>query len=126
MASDLVQPYLNDPSPSVPLEVTVRIDGTHTVLEVRGEVDLASAPTLGACLDQAVAEPSRSVILDLAGVSFLDSTGVNTVVRANNALVMSERQLIVRNPRPAVRQVFEITGVVGHVLVEPGRDPASP
>jgi anti-sigma B factor antagonist len=48
---------------------------------VRGELDLASAPSLERRLDELFAMPLQSVTLDLAELSFLDSTGLHTLDR---------------------------------------------
>ncbi|WP_410675445.1 STAS domain-containing protein [Amycolatopsis sp. cmx-4-68] len=61
-----------------------RVDGV-TVLTVTGEVDLLTVAELAAALtlDPANAKQRGAVVLDLTAVTFLDSSGINTIVRAS-------------------------------------------
>src|SRR4051794_32243135 len=54
----------------------------RAVLRVAGEVDLLTAPQLGEALAAALA-PGRVVVADLAGVTFMDSTGLRTLLEAH-------------------------------------------
>jgi anti-anti-sigma factor len=53
------------------------------VAVVRGEVDVATAPELDRELEQATARGPGSLVVDLAGVTFLDSSGCHVLVRAH-------------------------------------------
>ena len=85
-----------------------------TVVEVAGELDLHSAPQLRAELTRAIesSAPPR-VIVDLSGVTFLDSTGVGVLVGALKRAREADGKLHFCNPQPRVCRVFEITGLVG-------------
>jgi anti-anti-sigma factor len=65
--------------------VTSRPVGDAVVVTVVGEIDLDSAPEIERHLDAAVgAEPApRALVLDLTEVSYLDSCGLNLLVRAH-------------------------------------------
>ena len=84
-----------------------------TVVEVAGELDLHGAPQLRAELARAIelSAPPR-VIVDLNGVTFLDSTGVGVLVGALKRARELDGQLLFCNPQPRVCRVFEITGLV--------------
>jgi anti-sigma B factor antagonist len=91
--------------------VTHRIhdDGT-VVLAVEGELDLASAPNLKWELAEALrAEPKR-IVLDMSGVSFIDSTALGVLVGAQRNLEPG-RRLSIAGARPDVLAVFELTGL---------------
>ncbi len=67
------------------LDFAVEVAGNAqcTVVTVRGELDIATAPQLVAALDgAAAAEPSR-VVVDLLQTTFIDSTGLTTLFRAH-------------------------------------------
>ena len=59
--------------------------GKPPVLHVHGEVDIASAPQLAEALGDALSEDS-SVVLDMAGVTFVDAAGLRVILRAANSL----------------------------------------
>jgi anti-sigma B factor antagonist len=65
------------------LQITVAHEGDATVLAVGGELDAASTPELQASLEQTLArDGSEAVVLDLAGCTFVDSTGLHAIIDA--------------------------------------------
>ena len=93
-------------------EFTVEVSGDEraTVLTVTGELDLATSPALEAELDRAGAGPEL-VILDLRGVSFMDSTGLSLLVKAQRRAQESRRQLAVVKGGAQVQRLLTLTGV---------------
>ena len=85
-----------------------------TVVEVAGELDLHSAPQLRAELARAIESgaPPR-IVVDLGGVTFLDSTGVGVLVGALKRAREAGGKLHFCNAQPRVNRVFEITGLLG-------------
>lgn len=84
-----------------------RVSG-ETQIRVTGEVDIATAPklaaTLGTC-DGALG--IGAVLLDLTAVTFLDSTGLGVILRAND--ILGGRLRVASSP--ACERLFEIAGV---------------
>ena len=75
------------------------------VLSLRGEADVLTAPLLRHALADAT-ERFRVVVLDLSGVTFLDSTALSVLVVARRGLTIRITGL-----RPHVRKVFDVTGL---------------
>jgi anti-sigma B factor antagonist len=88
-----------------------RVEGDALVLEARGEIDAATAKDLRAALDDAAATGARKVILDLGGVTFVDSRGLTVMVAAHEKLEAGGSRLITVCADPFVRKLFEITGM---------------
>ena len=87
------------------------VDGVRLV-EVFGELDLATAPRLCAVLDEARAQRVRRVVIDLTGVDFCDSTGLRALLGASTELRHAGGRLAVAVlPNGAVSRLFEITGI---------------
>ena len=86
-----------------------------TVVEVAGEIDLYSAPGLRAELGRAVetSDSAPRIVVDLSGVTFLDSTGVGVLVGALKGAREAGGQLALCSAQARVRRVFEITGLIG-------------
>jgi len=61
-----------------------RQDG-RSVVTVSGEVDVATAPSLRECLDRVVARDDDAVVVDMLGVTFIDSTGLGVLIGAHRA-----------------------------------------
>ena len=88
------------------------------VVTLSGELDLASAPELQACLEDVVADGATTVVVDLDDLAFCDSTGISALVRAAHHARSGGRRLVLRRPRPGVRRVLEITGVTSVLEIE--------
>ncbi len=99
-------------APSAGFEVAA---GRHGELVVRaaGEIDLATAPVLQQRLSEAIEAKSRDVAVDLADVSFMDSTGLVALVEARESLERLGRQLIIVRPSPAVTRLLELADLDG-------------
>jgi anti-sigma B factor antagonist len=80
------------------------------VVSVTGEVDLSTSAPLREALDQAVAE-GPNVVVDLSGVTFLDSTGLGDLVRARESALSRGGELHLVLTQPRIRRVLEITGL---------------
>ena len=96
-----------------PFQVLSSSRDDSVIVEVRGEIDLATAPELmrvvEAGLDAGPVEVRR-VVIDLSDVGFLDSSGLNALVRLRRLL--DGRGIAFRLVSPAdhpVRHVFDIT-----------------
>ena len=94
-----------------PLAVTVLQDDEHRLtLAVVGELDLATASILESALEQAGA---RDVTLDLAGLLFLDSTGIRVLVSTHNDLEATGHRLTLRRCGSSCRRTLQVAGLGG-------------
>ncbi len=80
-------------------------------VRLEGELDIATAPRADEALRGAEADRPGLLAADLAGLSFMDSTGLRLIVAAaERAKEAGRRFVIVRGP-DAVHRVLELTGV---------------
>jgi anti-anti-sigma factor len=93
------------------LSISVRASRDECVVMAAGEVDMASAPQLTGAL----ADVHGRVVVDLAGVTFLDSTGISVLVGARNRLREEGGDLSIRNPQDHVRAVLKVVGLSGWI-----------
>jgi anti-anti-sigma factor len=80
------------------------------LLVLHGELDIATAPELVGMLHR-LRRQGHAVELDLAEVTFMDSTGLSTLMDAHLAAQGNGWSFSVRRSSPAVRRVFELAGV---------------
>jgi anti-sigma B factor antagonist len=93
------------------LEIEVdRSDGAY-VITVTGEVDLSTADNLETELTRANASDAAKVIVDLSGVSFIDSRGLRVLLMAEMASRTDSRRLHFLHGSPQVERVLDISGV---------------
>jgi anti-anti-sigma factor len=88
----------------------VRVGGAPA-LAIHGEVDVATAPTLTARLEETILDSEGAVVLDLSDVGFLDSSGIAALLRARGVLGRADRSLILVCPAGPVRRVLALTGI---------------
>jgi anti-anti-sigma factor len=93
------------------------VDG-GVVLTLGGEIDVSTTGMLADALSRA-AGVALVVVADLAAVTFLDSTGINTLLRAHHDLVADGGRLALTDPQPPVLRVLDITGVDRVIPVYP-------
>ena len=95
------------------LEVSTA-EGGVVVCTSGGELAVATAPKLRQALVRAVSEsegPPR-VVVDLAGVDFLDSTGLGVLLGGLKRVRAQQGALALARPESQVRKVFEVTRVI--------------
>jgi len=79
---------------------------------VAGEIDLYTAPRLHSELAAAVmVDGPAQVVVDMAGVDFCDSTGMNVLLAALRRARERGGDLVLAGPRPAVRKILQVTGL---------------
>jgi anti-anti-sigma factor len=102
-----------------PSAIAVRAAGDGAVtVTIRGELDLATAPALSACLAQALERHPRSLVFDLADVGFMDCASAHMLIEAALALPGSPPPVL-RHPVFAVRRVLSVTGLDARCTIEP-------
>jgi anti-anti-sigma factor len=98
-------------------QVETTRDGEVELIAIRGELDLASGPALEAELARVSPAQTRTVVVDLRRLEFMDSTGLSIIVRAHRTLAESECELCLVRGTPQVQRLLDLTGVTGHVRV---------
>ena len=93
---------------SGPVEVTTRQEGGFTIVTVTGEVDLYSSPRMREAILGGMTRKSPRVIVDLAGVTYMDSSGIATLVEVLQLTRKHAGRLVLAGLSPRVREVFEL------------------
>lgn len=84
---------------------------------VAGELDAYTAPALEDFLQERIGE-GGAVHLDLAGVTFMDSSGVRVIVNADNELRTSGSELVIHDPSPVVARLLQLTSLDDRLTIE--------
>jgi anti-sigma B factor antagonist len=93
------------------LELRRPTDGL-AVIKLAGEVDMATGPAFEEALLRAIEGGGRHVIVDLASVTFIDSTALNILTRGRRQLEQTGGSLAVVWGPGSPRRVMEITGLL--------------
>src|SRR5215210_5483217 len=89
---------------------TISEDGVSRVA-LRGEFDLSVVPRVDDELRRVEGESPETLVLDLSALEFMDSSGLRSVVTADDRARAAGRRFVVVNGPEAVSRVFEITKV---------------
>jgi anti-sigma B factor antagonist len=82
--------------------------GDWVVVEITGDLDLATAPALRQEVLALVNSGQRSIVLDLTSTGFLDSLGLGTIVAVWKRLRVLGGELLVVCPEPRLQRVFRV------------------
>jgi anti-sigma B factor antagonist len=102
-------------------EVTSTDDGTGCwTVRIRGELDVAELPRARRCLEELFAACPSSIVIELADMTFIDSSGLGVLVSAlKQTRELGGTTLVLRNLQDPVRRVFEITRLLDLFEIEP-------
>lgn len=89
--------------------------GTATVIQLAGECDLAQRDKLRRVIDDVFGSNPECVILDLSGLSFIDSTGIQAVLDVSKQADRKGVRLSICHGPPSVQRVFEVCGLTGRL-----------
>jgi anti-sigma B factor antagonist len=106
------------PSPTdshIALRVTH--EGACVVVTLAGELDPHSAPSLRSTVDGLGAD-TRELVLDLAAITFIDSSGLREIIHANEALASRGGRLVLRRPSSTTVRLLEISGLTEHLQID--------
>ncbi len=96
---------------SMELGLDVRKVDSHSVVDVKGEIDVYTAPKLREKLIELVSEGSYNVVVNLEGVDFLDSTGLGVLVGALKRVKAHDGSLGLVCTQDKILKIFKITGL---------------
>ncbi len=93
-----------------PHTIAVRSERGHTIATVAGEIDISTVTLLRERLFE-LASSSHHLVIDLDQVTFIDATGLNTLVAAANRTEAHGGSLHVVCTRPKILNLFRLAGL---------------
>lgn len=94
------------------LTITTSVEGSERSVNVAGEVDVSCADELRQAIDAQLAEASGGeLVVDLAEVPYIDSTGIGVLVGAAHRAAEAGCKLVVARPQRNVSRVLGLLGV---------------
>ena len=101
-------------------------EGHAWLLTVAGEFDATSAAVFDEAVEAALDGGARLMTLDLSDVSFLDSSGLRSVVNASNRITERGGRLAVAGLSGAAQRVLELTGLIDRLRHDATPDEVRP
>lgn len=94
--------------------------GRHSLLLLRGELDIATVPDLDGLLRLCIELGQQRIVLDLRELRFVGAAGLTVLVEARRRLRQQGGELVVRDPSPFVARLLKLTGLAS--LCEAGTE----
>jgi stage II sporulation protein AA (anti-sigma F factor antagonist) len=91
-------------------DVESRVDGDRAIVTVRGDLDLQVAERVVAEIEKVEEGAPPLLVIDLSGLSFLDSSGMGVIAAAQARAVEAGRRIVLVRPPYSVRRAFELSG----------------
>ncbi|HEX3432749.1 MAG TPA: DUF6328 family protein [Solirubrobacteraceae bacterium] len=99
------------------LRIDARNEPDRVVLQLAGELDLASSPIFERALEDASLAAAPLLVLDLDGLKFVDSTGLRIILLAHEGARARGQQFAITPGSPQVQRLLNITSVAEHMRV---------
>ena len=100
--------------------VDVVESGGEPVVVVKGEIDLRATESFWRAIATVLAGEPRRLVIDMVDTTFVDSSGLNVLLRAYAALGRLPEALVLRGPSPIVRRVLTLAGIVDFFAYDDG------
>lgn len=110
---------MSDDPGDLEFEVTRETDGAHVVVNVRGDVDVATSPRLREELHRAIGSGATRLVVDMSNMAFIDSAGLGVLIGALKQARERDVEFVLRGLQPSPSKVFSITGLDAVFTVEP-------
>jgi anti-anti-sigma factor len=91
-------------------DVESRVEGDRAIVTVRGDLDLQVAERVVAELAKVEEGAPALLVIDLSGLSFMDSSGMGVIAAAQARAVEAGRRIVLVRPPYSVRRAFEVSG----------------
>ncbi|MGK3201484.1 STAS domain-containing protein [Amycolatopsis sp. MEPSY49] len=94
-----------------PFSTSTESADTGPILTVRGELDVATAPRLRARIGELVLAAGQLLVVDLAEVTFCDSSGISALIAARNAAEAAAASIALVAVPARLARTFALTGL---------------
>ena len=91
------------------MAVRVETKGDITICHLDGEININSSPDIKKSIDKLIAKKAPKIIVNLSKVSYVDSSGLATLVEILKNMRVYGGRLRLTNMAPKIKSLFEIT-----------------
>ncbi|MGP1271962.1 MAG: STAS domain-containing protein [Phycisphaerales bacterium] len=101
------------------IRISTEMHGSAAVVRPVGDIDLSRSPVLREEIKKALGSKPARLVVDLAGVEYMDSSGVATLVEAMQLTKRGGHELVICSLTDRVRSIFEIARLEQVFAIEP-------
>lgn len=119
MKQEVTPHTISEREQGVFMEINAKSADRKLLLELKGELDHHGARNTLREIELAIdASLPKLLVLDLAGVSFMDSSGIALILRAQQRMQLLDGTLLVRNVPPQAKRVLDAAGIGRLVTIQ--------
>jgi len=104
------------------LDIALVPHGGGVVVVLAGRVDTDTAAALESRLSEVIEGGEAKLVIDLADVDYLNSVGIRVFLKASKQAQARDGRIVLCGVRPALRQVFELSGFAPVLALAETRD----
>jgi anti-sigma B factor antagonist len=98
--------------------IEISLDGSVAVARLTGEIDLANAQEVFETLQEGMPADADGMVIDLAGVAYIDSGGIRVLFKLARAFTAKEQTLVVSVPEGSpLRRLLKVARLEGAIPV---------
>lgn len=86
------------------------VEGDAPIIRLSGEIDIGSAPRVYSLMWQTAERGKRPLVVDLGSLEFMDSSGLQVLLRLREKLRVQGKKILLVSPRPQIKKLFKLTG----------------
>ena len=106
------------------LQINVEIDESYTIVVPNGDIDLSKSGDLRVVFQQILMDSPSKIVVDLEAVSYMDSSGVATLIEALQLSKRAENEFVLCCLSDGVRSIIELARLDQIFSIHQTRDEA--
>lgn len=91
------------------ININFNEENNHWLVEAEGEIDIYTSPKLKEDVSKALEDKKADIVMDCKKLSYLDSTGLGTLIGILKIIRENDYKIYIRNLKPNIRKLFDIT-----------------
>ncbi len=91
------------------MEINRQVVGDKKVISIAGELDMGNVKELKAVFDEEVASGTRYIVIDMATLNYIDSSGIGAFIALMNKLRSLNGSVTLMKIQPEVMRIFQMT-----------------
>ena len=92
------------------MKVTINTQDNRTLVTLSGRIDTTNAAQFQHDIEPLMQGDSKDIEMDCAGMEYTSSQGLRLFLMLQKSVIARNGKLVLKNMRPQVREVFDITG----------------
>ena len=99
------------------MEIKVHKKSDYVVVDLSGSLDIYTSIELKNVVEENIVDKAQTLIINLDNVSYVDSSGIGTLIKSFNHLESLGGKFIIANLKPIIEKVFKVAGLTSYFKI---------